>query len=388
MSRSDPDPAEAITDARAGRLKAFLKAEALALGFCDLAVAGPDASPDLHQRLEHFVALGRHGSMDWLADTIDRRASPLTLWPEVRSVIMLAMNYGPDLDPLANLARRSNASVSVYARNRDYHDIIKGRLKQLAGRFAARAGGDVKVFVDTAPVMEKPLAEAAGLGWIGKHTNLVSRSHGSWLFLGSIFTTIELAPDTAETDHCGSCRACLDICPTDAFPAPYQIDARRCISYLTIEHKGHIALEFRKAMGNRIYGCDDCLAVCPWNKFAQAAREAAFVARDDLRAPLLAELATLDDAGFRARFSGSPVKRIGRDRFVRNVLIAIGNTGMPGLADTVRPLLGDASALVRAMAVWALAELGQGDELRQRATAALGAEMDEDVRAEWRRVSG
>ncbi|MDZ7601563.1 MAG: tRNA epoxyqueuosine(34) reductase QueG [Hoeflea sp.] len=383
MSRSDPDPAEAITDARAGRLKAFLKAEALALGFCDLAVTGPDANTGLRERLEHFVALGRHGSMDWLADTIDRRASPLTLWPEVRSVIMLAMNYGPDLDPLANLARRSNASVSVYARNRDYHDIIKGRLKQLAGRFAARAGGDVKVFVDTAPVMEKPLAEAAGLGWIGKHTNLVSRSHGSWLFLGSIFTTIELAPDTAETDHCGSCRACLDICPTDAFPAPYQIDARRCISYLTIENKGPVPREFRRAMGNRIYGCDDCLAACPWNKYAVAASEAKLIARDDLISPPLAGFLALDDAAFRAFFTGSPVKRIGRDRFLRNVLIAAGNSGDPALVAPCEGLLSDASPLVRGAAIWALSNLAGPDYMGRLAARASG-EADEDVREEWR----
>ncbi|MDP2124727.1 MAG: tRNA epoxyqueuosine(34) reductase QueG [Parvibaculum sp.] len=370
------------------KLRAELFRRAREAGFDDAGIARADARTDLPARLEAWLGEGRHGDMGWMEETAMRRASPATLWPEARSIVMLAMSYGPDDNPLDILAHRDRAAISVYARNRDYHDLVKKRLKQVARWLAETSGAEVKVFVDTAPVMEKPLAEAAGLGWQGKHTNLVSRRLGSWFFLGSIFTTLDLTPDARHDDRCGDCRRCLDICPTSAFPAPYELDARRCISYLTIEHKGHIALEFRKAMGNRIYGCDDCLAVCPWNKFAQAAREAAFVARDDLRAPLLAELATLDDAGFRARFSGSPVKRIGRDRFVRNVLIAIGNTGMPGLADTVRPLLGDASALVRAMAVWALAELGQGDELRQRATAALGAEMDEDVRAEWRRVSG
>ncbi|MBC7281026.1 tRNA epoxyqueuosine(34) reductase QueG [Hoeflea sp.] len=370
-----------MSDARAGRLKDFLKSAALALGFSDLAVTTPDVSPDLRRRLEQFVALERHGSMAWLAETIDRRSDPLTLWPEVRSVIMLAMNYGPDGNPLDNLERKSNATVSVYARNRDYHDIIKGRLKELAGKFAARAGGDVKVFVDTAPVMEKPLAQSAGLGWIGKHTNLVSRSHGSWLFLGSIFTTIELPPDAAETDHCGSCRACLDICPTNAFPAPYQIDARRCISYLTIENKGPVPHEFRRAMGNRIYGCDDCLAACPWNKYAVVAREAKLTAREDLRSPPLAEFLKLDDAAFRAFFSGSPVKRIGRDRFLRNVLIAAGNSQDPALVPGCEALLSDASALVRGAAVWALSNLTGPDYMQGLAAR---DETDDQVRAEWR----
>tara|TARA_R110002020_G_scaffold4977_9_gene21340 strand:- start:1966 stop:3105 length:1140 start_codon:yes stop_codon:yes gene_type:complete len=372
-----------MTDARADRLKQFLKAEARTLGFSDLAVTRPDPDSGLHQRLERFVALGRHGSMQWLAETMDRRSNPLVLWPEVRSVIMLAMNYGPDADPLENLERRSNASISVYARNRDYHDIIKGRLKQLAGQFAARAGGDVKVFVDTAPVMEKPLAQAAGLGWIGKHTNLVSRDRGSWLFLGSIFTTIELAPDTAETDHCGSCRACLDICPTDAFPAPYQIDARRCISYLTIENKGPVPREFRRAMGNRVYGCDDCLAVCPWNKYAVAAGEAKLMAREDLRSPPLKQFLAMDDQAFREFFSGSPVKRIGRDRFLRNVLIAAGNSGDMDLVPACLALLSDASPLVRGAAVWALSVL-TGAAYMQDLAHRQGGEADEQVREEWR----
>ncbi|MEX0839850.1 MAG: tRNA epoxyqueuosine(34) reductase QueG [Parvibaculum sp.] len=369
------------------RLRTELLRRAKEAGFDDVGIARADARTDLPARLDAWLACGRHGDMDWMAETAARRAAPATLWPEARSIVMLAMNYGPDEDPLDILARPDRAAISVYAQNRDYHDLVKKRLKEVARWLAEESGAEVKVFVDTAPVMEKPLAEAAGLGWQGKHTNLVSRNLGSWFFLGSIFTTLDFAPDARHDDHCGECRRCLDICPTKAFPVPYELDARRCISYLTIEHKGHIALEFRRPMGNRIYGCDDCLAVCPWNKFAQVAREAAFVARDDLRAPLLAELAVLDDAGFRARFSGSPVKRIGRDRFVRNVLIAVGNAGVPALADVVRPLLDDASPLVRAMAVWALGELGERDELRKRAATALGTETDEGVRAEWRRVS-
>jgi len=377
-----PDLPKVRTDARASRLKTFLRDEARALGFCDLAVTAPDTGPQTRARLAEFIDLDRHGSMTWLAETQARRSDPRILWPEVGSVIMLAMNYGPETDPLAGLAQRSNASVSVYARNRDYHDIIKGRLKELAGKFAARAGGDVKVFVDTAPVMEKPLAQAAGLGWIGKHTNLVSRAHGSWLFLGSIFTTVELPADKAETDHCGSCRACLDACPTDAFPAPYQIDARRCISYLTIENKGPVPREFRRAIGNRIYGCDDCLAACPWNKYAAAAQEAKLKAREDLKAPPLAGLLAMDDAAFRAFFSGSPVKRIGRERFLRNVLIAAGNSGDQGLVAACEALLGDGSALVRGAAVWALSQL-TGPHHMHQLEARAGLEPDEDVRAEW-----
>ena len=313
-----------------------------------------------------------------------RRADPSTLWPEVRSVVVLAMNYGPDSDPRAILARPDRGAISVYAQNRDYHEVIKGRLKTIAGKLVSRAGGDVKVFVDTAPVMEKPLAEAAGLGWQGKHTNLVSRAHGSWLFLATIFTTAELRPDTREEDHCGSCRACLDACPTDAFPAPYRLDARRCISYLTIENKEPIPREFRAAIGNRIYGCDDCLAACPWNKFASAASEAKFFAREELRAPKLEDLLRLDDAAFRALFTGSPVKRIGRDRFIRNVLIATGNSGKTGLADSVRPLLADASPLVRGAAVWALSRLLPPRAFAELAGPALDGEDDETVRDEWR----
>ncbi|QND57741.1 tRNA epoxyqueuosine(34) reductase QueG [Mesorhizobium huakuii] len=368
----------------AAKLRALIDAEAHRAGFDAIAVTSPDAIPLAPARLAEFVADGFHGSMDWIAETIARRSEPSTLWPEVRSIIVLAMNYGPDHDPRAMQARHDRGAISVYAQNRDYHDVIKGRLKEIAGKIVARAGGDVKVFVDTAPVMEKPLAEAAGLGWQGKHTNLVSREHGSWLFLGIIFTTAELVPDRAEIDHCGSCRACLDACPTDAFPAPYRLDARRCISYLTIENKGPIPHEFREKIGNRIYGCDDCLAACPWNKFARAASEAKLAARDDLREPPLAELLQLDDAAFRAFFSGSPIKRIGRDRFIRNVLIAAGNSGDISLAGPVRALLADASPLVRGAAIWALARLVPDAEYAERSAIGLKTENDGVVREEWR----
>ncbi|WP_417414764.1 tRNA epoxyqueuosine(34) reductase QueG [Hoeflea sp.] len=377
----------ALSAARAERLKTFLKTEAERLGFCALAVAPAQAAPDLRDRLSEFVALGRHGSMQWIAETLDRRADPQVLWPEARSVIVLAMNYGPDCDPLENHARKDSATISVYARNRDYHDLIKGKLKELAGKFASRAGGDVKVFVDTAPVMEKPLAQSAGIGWVGKHTNLVSRSHGSWIFLSSIFTTIDLVTDTPEIDHCGSCRACLDACPTNAFPAPYQIDARRCISYLTIENKGPIPVEFRSAIGNRVYGCDDCLAACPWNKYAQTAHEAKLVARDDLRSPPLSGFLAMDDAAFRSFFSGSPVKRVGRDRFLRNVLIAAGNSGETGLVPACEALLQDPSPLVRGAAIWALSQLAAPEFLRGLAVAAV-EEPDAQVRQEWQLALG
>ncbi|MEM5470920.1 tRNA epoxyqueuosine(34) reductase QueG [Hoeflea sp. AS60] len=372
---------------QAERLKAFVKVEAERLGFCAFAVTSAASEPALHDRLTEFVALGRHGSMQWLEETLDRRADPQVLWPEARSVIVLAMNYGPDCDPLENLDQTQNATVSVYARNRDYHDVIKGKLKELAGKFASRAGGDVKVFVDTAPVMEKPLAQSAGLGWIGKHTNLVSRSHGSWIFLSSIFTTVDLMADAPEIDHCGSCRACLDACPTNAFPAPYQLDARRCISYLTIENKGPIPHEFRAAMGNRVYGCDDCLAACPWNKYAQVANEAKLIARDDLRSPSLSGFLTMDDAAFRAFFSGSPVKRIGRDRFMRNVLVAAGNSSEPGLVPACEALLTDASPLVRGAAIWAVSQLTAPDHMHQLAAEA-GEEPDPEVRQEWQLALG
>ncbi|PKQ01952.1 MAG: tRNA epoxyqueuosine(34) reductase QueG [Alphaproteobacteria bacterium HGW-Alphaproteobacteria-12] len=364
-------------------LRAALAARAKEAGFDDIGIARAGARADLPERLRHWLGLGRHGGMGWMAETAERRADPKTLWPGAKSVVMLAMNYGPESDPLETLERRDRAAISVYAQNRDYHDLVKKRLKQVARWLAETSGAEVKVFVDTAPVMEKPFAQEAGIGWQGKHTNLVSRQLGSWFFLGAIFTTLDLGADERHDDRCGECRRCLDICPTRAFPAPYELDARRCISYLTIEHKGHIAREFREPMGNRIYGCDDCLAVCPWNKFAHRTREEAFHARAELRAPLLAELARLDDAAFRAFFSGSPVKRIGRDRFLRNVLIAIGNSDHVPLAAEARALLGDPSPLVRAMAVWALWRLAP-DEARGIAAAALEAEEDEDVREEWR----
>ena len=320
--------------------------------------------------------------MDWMARHADRRADPRVLWPEVRTIVMLGINYGPSDDPLAILKQRTCGGISVYAQGDDYHDVIKPRLKHLGRWLIEQAGGDIKVFVDTAPVMEKPLAQAAGLGWQGKHTNLVSRDHGSWLSLGALFTTLDLPPDAADEDHCGSCRACLDVCPTDAFPAPYRLDARRCISYLTIEHKGPIPRELRPLLGNRIYGCDDCLAVCPWNKFAQAGREAKLAARAALRAPQLAELVRLDDAAFRILFAKSAVKRIGRARFVRNVLIAIGNSGDAALTGAAEHSLDDPSALVRGAAVWALGQLDRA-RLERCAGARRAAETDAGVIDDW-----
>ena len=366
-------------------LRSALAAEARALGFDCVGITGPDAIADAAKHFYAFLEIGAHGDMDWLAARPERRADPRGLWPGVRSVIMLGVNYGPDENPLAILAQRSSGAISVYAQGDDYHDLIKKRLKGLARWLVAAKGCEVKVFVDTAAVMEKPLAQAAGLGWQGKHTNLVSREFGSWLFLGVIFTTLDLPRDGADADHCGSCQACLDICPTSAFPAPYKLDARRCISYLTIESKGPIPHEFRKAIGNRIYGCDDCLAACPWNKFAQAGRETKLAARDELRAPDLADLADLDDAAFRARFTKSPVKRIGRDRFVRNVLIAIGNSNDGALAVKAQRLLGDESPLVRGAAVWALSQLIGREAFEALAAGALEAEPDQAVRAEWSR---
>jgi epoxyqueuosine reductase len=368
---------------KAESLRRMIGREAQMAGFDAVAVTAPDAIPLAPARLKQFVAEGFHGSMGWIADTLERRGDPRALWPEVRSIIVFAMNYGPDRDPRGVLDKRDRGAISVYAQNRDYHDVMKGRLKEIAGRIVARTGGDVKVFVDTAPVMEKPLAEAAGIGWQGKHSNLVSRAFGSWLFLGTIFTTAAIEPDPPEEDHCGSCRACLDVCPTAAFPAPYRLDARRCISYLTIENKGPIPHEFREAIGNRIYGCDDCLAACPWNKFARAGSEAKLAARNDLREPRLAELLRLDDAAFRALFSGSPIKRIGRDRFLRNVLIAAGNCGDLSLAADCRGLLADASPLVRGAAVWALSRLLPRPELKMLAATAQH-EPDASVLAEWR----
>jgi len=363
-------------------IKAGLRERAREHGFTLMGVTRPDAIRAAKPHFERFIAEGQHGDMDWLKTTSARRTDPLTLWPDVRAVIMLGLNYGPDRDPLEVLQQRDRAAISVYAQGDDYHDLIKARLKAIARWLIAQAGGDVKVFVDTAAVMEKPLAASAGLGWQGKHTNLVSREHGSWLFLGAIFTTLPLEPDVAEVDHCGSCRACLDICPTAAFPAPYRLDARRCISYLTIEHKGPIPRELRGAIGNRIYGCDDCLAVCPWNKFAHAGHEAKLAARDSLRAPKLAALARLDDAAFRALFSKSPVKRTGRNRFVRNVLIAIGNSGDAALAGEAERLIADPAALVRGAAIWALGRLAP-QRLPALAAQHRAAEADATVAHEW-----
>jgi len=352
-------------------------------GFDCIGATDPGAITEAGRHFREFLEASAHGDMDWLAANPERRTDPRVLWPAVRSVIMLGVNYGPDEDPLAILQQRTRGAISVYAQGDDYHDLIKKRLKALARWLVATTSCEVKVFVDTAAVMEKPLAQAAGLGWQGKHTNLVSRQFGSWLFLGAIFTAAELPCGEAEADHCGSCQACLDICPTNAFPEPYKLDARRCISYLTIENKGPIPPEFRKAIGNRIYGCDDCLAVCPWNKFAQASHEAKLAPREDLRAPDLADLARLDDAAFRTRFTKSPVKRLGRDRFIRNVLIAIGNSGDRALALEAERLLADASALVRGAAVWALSQLLKPEEFAALAARTAGAEADETVRAEW-----
>jgi epoxyqueuosine reductase len=364
-------------------LKDMLVREARALGFDAVRVTSPQSTAAAGIRFDEFIEAGRHGDMGWLATHAERRRSPTALWPDVRSIVMLGMSYAPETNPLEALDHPTHGVISVYAQGKDYHDILKGKLKQLASRLASDSGSDVKVFVDTAPVMEKPLAAAAGLGWQGKNTMLVSRDHGSWLFLGAIFTTADLPPDAAEEDHCGSCRRCLDACPTAAFPAPYQLDARRCLAYLSIEHKGHIPAEFRRAMGNRVFGCDDCLAVCPWNKFAATAREARFHARAETDNPPLDELLQLDDAAFRIRFAGTPVKRTGRDRFLRNVLIAAGNSGDASLLPRVEALLTDQSPLVRAMAVWAMRQLsgdGIGEGLRHRH---LSREGDSDVRAEW-----
>jgi epoxyqueuosine reductase len=338
-------------------LRAALDAEARAAGFADLGVCRPDAVAEAGAQLRAWVGEGRHGEMAWMEDRLDWRADPRALWPAVRSVVMLADAYPPDADPLTALAATDRAAVSVYAQGRDYHDVVKRKLKRLGRWLIDRAGGEIKVFVDTAPVMEKPLAEAAGLGWRGRHTNLVSRRLGSWFFLGAIFTTLDLAPGEAHADRCGSCRRCLDICPTAAFPAPYVLDARRCVSYLTIELKGPIPRAMRPLIGARVYGCDDCLAVCPWNSFAGAAREIAYAPRPGAAGARLADLAALDDAGFRALFAGSPVKRIGRARFVRNVLVAIGNAGDATLAPAALALVADPAPVVRGAAVWALSRL-------------------------------
>ena len=344
------------------KFRAFLEKEAQALGFDSVGIVQPKPEWEPSHRLKTFIDTKRHGTMEWMEETYERRANPKVLWSEVKSVILLTMNYGPETNPLSILDEKEKGAISVYARHRDYHELIKGRLKTLASKLISRsrAGGefpDVKVFVDTAPVMEKPLAQLAGLGWQGKHTNLVSREFGSWLFLGSIFLTLDITADESETDHCGNCTKCLDICPTKAFPAPYQLDARKCISYLTIENKGPIPLEFRKAMGNRIFGCDDCLAVCPWNKFAGATNEIKLATPEGAIEPLLDGFLQLDDKGFRKLFSGSPVKRIGRNRFIRNCLIAAGNSETPKLLPQVELLCQDKDPVVADAADWAKTEL-------------------------------
>ena len=364
-------------------IKQNILARARAEGFDLVRFADAKAEPGNASRLRDFLEAGHHGRMDWMERRTDWRADPQAMWPQAQSVILLGLNYGPAHDPLAILEQGERGAISVYALGDDYHDVVKKKLKVLAGYIFRTFQAEVKVFVDTAPVMEKPLAERAGLGWQGKHTNLVSREFGSWLFLGSIFTTLELPPDQSEQDHCGNCHACMDVCPTAAFPQAYQLDARRCISYLTIEHDGPIPLEFRKPIGNRIYGCDDCLAVCPWNKFAQTGAELKLSARNELKAPALADLAALDDAGFRALFRKSPVKRIGRDRFVRNVMIAIGNSGDAGLENSARAGLEDKSALVRGAAVWALSRLLPAAAFQQLAQSRARGEPDPDVRREW-----
>jgi epoxyqueuosine reductase len=360
-----------------------IRTRALETGFDAVGFAPAALSPQAREDLAAFIAAGHHGEMAWMPEKADRRGDPQMLWPEARSVVVLGLNYGPETNPLEAPLPADRGNISVYARHRDYHDVVKKRLKALARWIAETWKTEVKVFVDTAPVMEKPLAQAGGIGWQGKHTNLVSRHLGSWLFLGEIYLALELPPDAPEADHCGACRRCLDACPTGALPAPYRIDARRCISYLTIELKGPIPRELRPQIGNRIYGCDDCLAVCPWNKFAQAAALPELKARPDLMAPDLAALAALDDAAFRALFSGSPIKRIGRDRFLRNVLVAIGNSGESRLLPAVEPLLADPAPLVRGAAVWALSRLLEDEAFGRRASAGLALEHDPGVRAEW-----
>jgi epoxyqueuosine reductase len=367
-------------------LKALLHTEAAAAGFDAVRVTKPSAMPEAAQQLQTFLELGRHGDMVWLERDAARRQSPLALWPAAQSVIMLGKSYAPAEDPIATKQAANHAVISAYARGRDYHDIVKAGLKRVARALVAATAAEVKVFVDTAPLMEKPLAAAAGIGWPGKHTNIVSRTHGSWLFLGAILTTAVIPPDAAEADHCGSCRRCLDACPTAAFPAPYQLDARRCIAYLTIEHPGHIADEFRAAIGNRVFGCDDCLAVCPWNSFAAATREIRFHSNANTDNPPLRDLLVLDDQAFRARFAGTPVKRTGRHRVVRNALIAAGNSGDVRLLPLVEALLQDASPLVRAMAVWAARQLATHDQISAWFQQYADQDPDADVRAEWHKT--
>lgn len=377
------DPPERLSTSQK-RLRDWFDSAAKAAGFMLVGVAPADGDRRAIEGLNSFLADRFEGDMQWLRDTADRRVSPQHMWPDAKTALVLAMNYGPDHDPMINLVNRSAGNISVYARGRDYHEVLKGKLKTLAGQFASKTGHAVKVFVDTAPLMEKPLAQKAGLGWQGKHTNLVSRSAGSWLFLGVILTEALLAFDQVETDHCGRCRACLDICPTKAFPAPYRLDARRCISYLTIEHQGVIPTEFRTAMGNRIFGCDDCLAVCPWNKYAEVAREQKLKAQAHTTLPALAELLLLDDAAFRRYFANTPVRRAGHVRFMRNVLIAAGNSADDSLVPAIQTHLSHQSPLVRGMAVWALGKLLAPAPFARLSDQHITHEADKQVRAEWR----
>ena len=360
-----------------------LRARAKKLGFDAFGITSVHARKDLPEKLNIALERSWHGDMDWMADTAARRVAPNALWPEAKSVIMLGVNYGPDADPLPLLDEKSKGNISVYARNRDYHDIIKGRLKELAGLLARRAQAGVKVFVDTAPVMEKPLAEAAGIGWQGKHTVLVSREFGAWLFLGAIFTNVELPVDEPHSEYCGTCRKCLDICPTNAFPAPFQLDARKCLAYLNVEMKGQIPRQFRAPMGNRIFGCDDCLAVCPWNKFASVTREAKLKAREDLSAPALADLVTLDESRFRKLFAGSPIKRLGHTRFIRNVLIAIGNSEDNAHVGMIEDRLSHSEPLIRGAAIWAFRRLASHERVAQKMARLLPDEHDDQVSREW-----
>jgi epoxyqueuosine reductase len=366
-----------------GQLRDEIQKRAFEAGFDAVGVTTPAIMPEAAERMRCFVDLQRHGEMQWLAENLHRRTNPKELWPDAVSIIVLGMNYGPENASLGSLATRTEGYISVYARGGDYHQLVKRRLKKLAGWIYEQTGHMVKVFVDTAPVMEKPLAEAAGIGWQGKHTNLVSRKSGSWLFIGSIFTTLPLEPSVPEKNHCGNCRKCLDICPTDAFPAASQIDARRCISYLTIEHKGHIAAELRRKIGNRIFGCDDCLLVCPWNKFAQASKETRFHVRGSANNPPLPDLLELNETTFRTRFAGSPIKRAGRDGFLRNVLIAAGNSSDKSLIDKIEPLVSDNATIVRAMAVWALARLCSPDQFASLRDRYANLETDKVVQNEW-----
>lgn len=375
-------------DLKYASLRTALSAEAIRLGFDAVGVTVVERNVGLAERLRTFIADGRHGDMTWMADTETRRGDPTQLWPEARSAILVGMSYAPADDPMADLAERDRAIISVYAKRRDYHEVLKKRLKDLARWLVANAGGDVKVFVDTAPLMEKPLAALAGIGWQGKHTNLVSRDHGSWLFLGALLSTLAFPPDAPESDHCGTCQRCLDVCPTNAFPAPYQLDARRCLAYLSIEHKGPIPREFRVAMGNRVFGCDDCLAVCPWNKFANASHDVKFAAIATASNAPIADILALDDAAFRLRFAGTPVKRTGRDRIVRNALIAAGNSKNGELGELVVAALSDPAAIVRGAAVWAASMLLPAETFARLRASHEPRETDPDVAAEWRLVDG